>query len=69
MILAFTAKFIVPYLSILKLVSYTRSGLNIRWVVQQNEWNKRLQLGPFKCWVPKLLNLMNAKIVPYIMEN
>ena len=37
------------------------------WVVQQNEWNECL--GLFKCQVPKLLNLINAKIVPYIMEN
>ena len=39
----------------------------LNWVVQHNEWNKHL--GPFKRQVPKLLNLINVKIVPYIMEN
>ena len=48
---------IVPYLSIVKLGSYTRRGSHICWVVQQNEWNKCM--GPFKCRVPKLLNLIN----------
>ena len=42
-------------------------GLKYTRVVQQNEWNKHL--GPFKHQVPKLLNLMNIKFVPYIMEN
>ena len=51
----------ILYLSILKSGSYTRRGSNIHRVVQQNEWNERL--GPFKCRVPKLLNLI------YIMEN
>ena len=31
------------------------------------EWNKRLD--PFNRRVPKLLNFINIKIVPYIMEN
>ena len=44
--------------------SFTRRGSNIRRVVQQNEWNKCL--GPFKCWVPKLLNIINVKIMPYL---
>ena len=57
----------VPYLSVLKPGSYTPRDSNIRWIVQQNEWNERL--GLFKCRVPKLLNLINAKIVHYIMEN
>ena len=45
----------ILYLSILKPGSNTHRGSNIHRVVQQNEWNKRL--GPFKCRVPKLLNL------------
>ena len=44
-----------------------RRGSNICRVVQQNERNKRL--GPFKCQVPKLLNLINLKMVPNIKEN
>ena len=32
------------------------------------EWMKKC-LGLFKRWVPTLLNLINVKIVPYIMEN
>ena len=51
----------IPYLSVLK------RGSNTRWVVQQNERNKCL--GPLKCRVPKLLNLINLKIVPNIKEN
>ena len=51
---------IVPYLSILKLGSNTRRGSNICQVVQQNERNNRL--GPFKRWVPKLLNLITLKL-------
>ena len=51
---------LLPYLSVLKPGSYTRRGLNIHWVVQQNEWNKCLD--PFKHRVPKLLNLINIKI-------
>ena len=60
-------KFYIPYWSILKPGSYTHRGSNIHRVVQQNEWNKCL--GPFKHRVLKLVNLINAKIVPYIMEN
>ena len=52
----------IPYLSVLKLGSYTRRDSNISQVMQQIEWNKCL--GPFKRRVPKLLNLINAKIVP-----
>ena len=37
-------------------LKYTQ-GSNIRRVVQQNERSKHL--GPFKCRVPKLLNLIN----------
>ena len=33
----------------------------------QNESNKCL--GPFKCLVPKLLNLISLKMVPSIKEN
>ena len=58
---------IIVYLSVLKPGSNTRRGSNIHWVVQQNERNKRL--GPFKCQVPKLLNLINLKMVPNIKEN
>ena len=57
----------LPYLSVLKPGSNTRRGSNIRWVVQQNERNKHL--GPFKCRVPKLLNLINLKMVPNVKEN
>ena len=53
-------------LSILKPGSYTRRGSNTCQVVQQNEWSKRL--GPFKRRVPKLLNVINIKIMPYIKE-
>ena len=51
----------LPYLSVLK------PGSNIRRVVQQNERNKRL--GSFKRRVPKLLNLINLKMVPNVKEN
>ena len=51
----------VPYLSVLKPGSNTCRGSKIRRVVQQNERNKRL--GLFKCRVPKLLNLINLKMV------
>ena len=57
----------VLYLSILKLGLYTCRGSNIHWVVQLNEWNK--YLGPFKHWVPKLLNLIDVNVVPYVEEN
>ena len=57
----------VPYLSVLKPGSNTRRGSNICWVVQQNESNKRL--GTLKRWVPKLLNLINLKMVPNVKEN
>ena len=56
----------LSYLSVLTPGSNTRSGSNIRRVVQQNERNKRL--GPFKCWVLKL-NLINLKMVPNVKEN
>ena len=42
-------------------------GLKYTWVVQQNEGNKCL--GLFRHRVPKLFNLINVKIVPYIKEN
>ena len=51
----------VPYLSVLKPGSNTRRSSNIHRVVQQNERNKHL--GLFKCRVPKLLNLINLKMV------
>ena len=54
---------IYPYYS----RSNTCRASNIRRVVQQNERNEHL--GPFKCWVPKLLNLINFKMVPNIKEN
>ena len=57
----------VPYLSVLKPGSNARRGSNIHQVVQQNERNKRL--GPFKHRVPKLLNLINLKIIPNNKEN
>ena len=57
----------IPYLSILKPGSYTRRGSNICRIVQQNERNKCL--GPFKCRVSKLLNLINLKMVPNDKEN
>ena len=57
----------IPYLSVLKLGSYTHRGSNIRRVVKQNEGNKCL--GPFKRQVSKLFNLINVKMVPYIKEN
>ena len=57
----------VSYLSVLKPGSYTHRGSTIHRVVQQNEQNKRL--GPFNHWVPKFLNLINVKTVPYIKEN
>ena len=57
----------VPYLSIIKLGLYTCRGSNIHWVVQQNDWNK--YLGPFKHWVPKLLNIKYIKMGPYVEEN
>ena len=42
---------------------YTQ-GLNICWVVMNeiNTW------GLFKHWMSKLLNLINAKMVPYIRK-
>ena len=57
----------IPYLSVLKPDSNTCRGSNICRVVQQNERNKRL--GPFKRRVPKLLNLINFKMVPNVKEN
>ena len=57
----------IPYLFVLKPGSYTCRGSNIRRVVQQNEGNKCL--GPFKCRVSKLFNLINVKMVQYIKEN
>ena len=57
----------IPYLSVLKLGSNTRRGSIICQVVQQNKRNKRL--GPFKRRVPKLLNLINLKMLPNIKEN
>ena len=59
--------FHVPYLSVLKPGSNTRRGSNIRRVAQQNKINKRL--GPFKRRMPKLLNLINFKMVPNVKEN
>ena len=59
--------FFVPYLSVLKPGSNTCRGSNIHRVVQQNERNECL--GPFKCWVPKLLNLINLKMVPNVKNN
>ena len=58
---------LLPYLSVLKPGSNTCRGSNTRWVVQQNERNKRLDL--FKRRVSKLLNLINLKMVPNVMEN
>ena len=57
----------ILYLSVLKQGSYTRRSSNICRVVQQNEENKCL--GPFKCRVSKLFNLINVKMVLYIKEN
>ena len=57
----------LPYLSVLKPGSNACRGSNTRWVVQQNERNKRLDL--FKRRVSKLLNLINLKTVPNVMEN
>ena len=57
----------IPYLSILKPGSNTRKSSNICWVVQQNERNKFL--SPFKCRMPKLLNLVNLKMMPNVKEN
>ena len=51
----------VPYLSALKLGPYTYRDSNICRVVQQNEWNK--------CRVPKLLNPLHIKMVPYNKKN
>ena len=45
----------------------TCRGSNICRVVQQNERYKHL--GPFKCRVPKLLILINLKMVPNVKEN
>ena len=42
-------------------------GSNMYCEVQQNERNKCL--GPFKRRVPKLLNLINLKMVPNVKEN
>ena len=39
----------------------------VHQVVQQNERNKCL--GPFKQRVPKLLNLINLKMMPNVKEN
>ena len=47
-------------------LKYTQ-GSNIHWVVQQNERNKHL--GLLKHRVPKLLNLINVKIIPNDNEN
>ena len=54
------------HLSVLKPGSNIRRGSNISRVVQQNERNKCL--GPFRCRVPKLLNLINLTMVPNIKE-
>ena len=63
-----THKYIyIPYLSVSKPGSNTGRGSNICRVVQQNERNKCL--GPFKFWVPTLLNLINLKMVPNVKEN
>ena len=53
--------------TILKPGSNTRRGSNIHRTVQQNEGNKCL--GPFKCRVPKLINLINLEMVPNVKEN
>ena len=71
--ISITLQLNIPHLSILKLRSNTHrdsiymQGLNICWVVQQNERNKCL--GPFKRRVPKLLNLINLTMVPNVKEN
>ena len=57
----------ISYLSVLKLGSNTCKGSNICWVVQQDETNK--YTGPFKYRVPKLLNLINLKMVANAKEN
>ena len=58
----------IPYLSVLKLSSYTSRDSYICRVVQHNEWNE--YLSPFKYQVAKLLNLIDVKVVvPYIKEN
>ena len=61
----------VPYLFVLKTGSNTHRGSNVRLAVQQNERNNAtiktaLSLGPFKHQVPKLLNVINLKMVPNI---
>ena len=58
---------LLPYLSVLKPGSNTGRGSNIHQVVQQNERNKLL--GPFKCQVSTLLNLINLKMAPNVKEN
>ena len=57
----------IPYLSVLKPGANTHRGSTTHQVVQQNERNKCL--GPFKRQVPKLLNLINIRVVPNIKEN
>ena len=57
---------LVPHLSVLKPGSDICRGSNICQVVQQYERNKCL--GLFKCRVPKLLNLINLKMVPNVKE-
>ena len=41
-------------------------GSIIHQLAQKNEWNKHLSLVKF--WVPKLLNLINTKMVPIIKK-
>ena len=57
----------IPYLSVLKPDAYTHRGSIIHRILQHNEWNKCLCL--FKCRLPKLLNLINVKMVPCTKEN
>ena len=47
--------------------SYTHRGSNTHWILQQNKVKKCL--GPFKCQVPQLLNLINSNIVLCIKKN
>ena len=49
----------LPYLSVLKLGSYTHRGSNMQQIAQQDEWNKCL--GLFRCWVLKLLSSISNK--------
>ena len=56
----------IPYLSVLKPGSNTHRDSNICRVVQQHQRNKCL--GPFKCRVQKLLNLINLKMMLNVKE-